>query len=97
MDERTDLQFMKEADTWPLWPFLPVKNRKGDYKQAGGWPTLGTLMNDSPFKKQTEPINYKESIDEIIQNFQKDIDFKPTVLKKYSSLEELTADGWIVD
>lgn len=94
-DTRTDLEFMKDASTWPLWPLLPIKNKQRDWKQQDGWPTLGTLANyKSGF--EPEPIVYKESVDEMIVEL-RNPEFKPSILKRYASLAELVDDGWIVD
>lgn len=90
-EQEKELQMMKEAFSWPLWPLLPVKKRKPD----GSWPTLGTMYSPHP-GDAVKPIIFKETVDEIVMQ-SKSRSFIPTVLQEYESIEAIVEDGWIVD
>ena len=76
------LNAFKNPDTWPYWPFLPVKRCKGK-----GMPECSVLMADG---KQLTVIHVN-----MYDLRGKDLTKVPQQI--YSSHEEMVADGWEVD
>ena len=47
--EKDHLTMMQTPDYWPIWPYLPLRNRSRE--KAGVWnPVLGFLMDSSELK-----------------------------------------------
>jgi len=55
MNERDDLQFMKEPLAWPLWPVLCLKKRS---KILGKWPEAFGVLLHGLSEKVPQPIVY---------------------------------------
>lgn len=80
--------FILDPDKWPLWPNLPMKK-----PQPASWPLLATLVDDNLFEIGG-PLKFpvRLLIDEP--------GAKPNqthVEKTYQTVEDLLADGWLVD
>lgn len=83
-----DRKFIMNPDKWPRWPHLPMKRPS---KKPGVWPELATLTDnpsnfDGPLKF---PVTMRISDGAS--------PFKIKEEKIFNSVEEILADGWIVD
>lgn len=80
---------MLNPDRWPQWPFLPVKNYRRDIPGYpwDGMPNCGLMV----FFDNVPPTVFMTSL----------YDMKPGWTDgpqlKYASIDELLAQGWIVD
>ena len=76
------LEFMSNPTEWPCFPILPIKNL--GRRQASGFPELGFILADETPIQVHKPTLFGETEEAGAQ-------------KTYQSLDELVADGWIVD
>lgn len=78
---------MREPMGWPMWPWLPVKQRS---ENPGEWPkAFGCLFDDS--RCSLCPVIY-----DVNAHIIKDKD-EVKILKSYPSFEAMVDDGWVVD
>lgn len=89
-----DLAFLQCARSWPNYPCCPVKRQ--DNTVPNGLVQLGTVVG----LEEAEPTVYLVGMPRLMGSFLTIKEKDP--LKKfnqiaYNSLEELVADGWLVD
>lgn len=79
-----DVAFLKDVNRWPNWPICPVKR----YENVHSFPLCGVT-----FATDTKPMV------KILNMFggwsQEEFDKAKTF--NYNSIEEMVADGWVVD
>lgn len=86
--ENDHKQMMSHPDQWPVWPVLPVKR----YKQPGVFPVLGILLAVKSMQHTVFEVNMFEAVD------LKSLVTDPAVTKHvYKGVDEILADGWVVD
>lgn len=84
---------------WPLWPLLPLKNPKRFSEHGFG--DMGVITPDYPHTilHDISPFLTPTSVAELIIKQLSSVD--GTVLgvesELYDSVEEMLADGWVVD
>lgn len=83
---QADLKMMKEPDSWPLWPLLPMK-KVADTGNPGFLLATG--------KPKLYLRNFLELKDIGIRTIG-EVDEK-IAAKEYTSFEEILDDGWIID
>jgi len=83
-----NIAFIKDEDKWPHWPLLPVKK----YKEGETWPTFGTLV--SPI--ENNGILWVVSASIFLLTLEM-VTQKSVPIKAYDTVEEMVADGWMVD
>jgi hypothetical protein len=82
---REDVEFMMNSDSWPMYPYLPLKKPS---MKAGEWPQLG-IMHASGSRV------YLTSIDELVSmSFAEKSNIKYI---DYDSYDAIVEDGWLVD
>jgi hypothetical protein len=74
-------KMLKDEDTWPNWPVLPMKNRR----QTGRLMQLGYILASSPMKFELREGNIFR------------IDPNDKIIATYGTVEELIDAGWVVD
>ena len=83
-----DRKMMADPRTWPSWPMLPVKRAKDHDLEPGFMVAiqgkLTTVFLVNPWAIWAGERKFKE----VLKNGPK---------KEYKSLDELLADGWVVD
>lgn len=78
--QQEDKEMILNPDSWPSWPFLPVKSTTK--KELSGWPLLGTILSYDVTKvKLVNMYDYSKNADII----------------SYDSVDDLLADGWVID
>lgn len=79
-------KMIKDQDSWPQWPFLPVKRRA----VGGGFPETGLIAADPDYRKGIINV-YKANLFNLPQD--------PTGVEKitYQTVDAVLADGWVVD
>ena len=82
-----DKQFIESPNKWPRWPFCPM--RKRDEKEHFSF-RIGLLV-------ETGEPNWKSTIYLDVNMYNQDMNLKEAEKKTYSSVDEMQADGWIVD
>lgn len=84
-----DLTFLKDPDSWPNWPFLPIKRRDNSLVRKN----LGVLVASEEYAKGHIIVNhvYLFSLPKTTE------DWNACPKTEYDSLEALLRDGWIVD
>ena len=93
--QREDKEMVTNPPRWPNWPFLPIKR----YKPEGGFPDCAVLIDGN---KLGEPIdrNHATLRTALLINM---FDLgnadavKKAERKEYASVDEMLADGWMVD
>ena len=85
-----DKKMVQNPASWPCWPLLPLKRRKGN----GEWPDLGFVVEAEG--------HYPKLSNGKITLFAEPMPYEPKDLKDikqvtYDSVDALLADGWIVD
>lgn len=75
---------------WPLWPFLPVKKPKDH-----GWPDLGCVISNG-INVGVLPVIFNFSVDNIPTIHNKE-ELRKYILAEYTTVDEMVADGWVVD
>lgn len=78
-----DRQMILTPSEWPMF-YLPLKRRKDD----GGWPDIALLRSAS-----TDP-NVERIVEENRSLYG---DLGPITEHKYATVDDLLADGWVVD
>lgn len=83
--EKPDYSFVLNPQKWPNWPFLPMKR----YVQNKHLPEFGVIMTR---------MGLSTIFDANLFDLPKTEEgWKALKHKKYSSVEEMLQDGWIVD
>lgn len=80
----TDEEFMKDPNHWPLWPFLPLKNKNFVF------PRFAVLYhgdNDEFFLYEDVSLDEKGSIRGKVPNW----------VGTTNDLHEIIERGWVVD
>jgi hypothetical protein len=54
---RTDVEMINDPDSWPLYPFLPVKNRK--LYESAVHSAFGVIAADEPTKVKINTLDIK--------------------------------------
>ncbi|MGW8177945.1 MAG: hypothetical protein ACWGQW_04010 [bacterium] len=87
-EEQDDRGMILHPDLWPKWPMLPVKRRI--YDKYGNFRDLecGVLFENTRFTV------YVVNLFMLPKTFK---EFQNTKHYKYSNVDELLADKWIVD
>lgn len=85
--EMSDKDIMSNPDTWPCWPYLPVK-RKDNSLEKGN---LGFLLADQDF------ADGKFVIWHLYMFKVKREDYDTAKKLEYSSIDDILKDGWIID
>lgn len=80
-DNVTDLEKIKDQDSWPIWPILPLKRKDNSLQNKN----LGFLHVQTPL------VIYHAYI------FDLPATLEGVPQTKYESIEALLADGWRVD
>lgn len=86
MDNR-DHDMMHNPSNWPRWPHLPIKNNRD--REPGEFPRLGVLVDFASFDEMPDPHFVEGSIYQITPD---EIKAAPA-----ADLDQLLADGWVVD
>jgi len=80
-----DVKFLNRPNVWPCWPLCPVKR----YEPANdGFPVCGIVIEKVPIVYETNMFALSGMTSVEIEALKK---------HKYDSMEELVADGWLVD
>lgn len=79
-----EIKMIKCFESWPLFPFLPMKKRK----PGGGWPDMGVMTT------MTGTDVLKVSVDKLMQN---PALMKEAERDKFISAEAIVDAGWVVD
>lgn len=86
-----DLAFLTDSQKWPNYPMCPVKNYNNP--KPGGFPEMGVVVaSEGPAFPSVILCNMWS----LVEAYQKG-ETEGIEKKEYSSLEELLADGWVVD
>lgn len=89
MSRPDDLHAMTHPSLWPCWPILPIKN--GRVPQAGGFPKFAVLVSTDISSSATpDDIRFIEG--NMFTVTEKDLDNASK-----ANVEQLIADGWVVD
>lgn len=80
-------KMMMDPDSWPCWPYLPVKRKNYSLKDKN----LGLLTADGGKEEKTIYHVYLFALPKTLQEFLN----SPTTV--YPNIDELLADGWVVD
>lgn len=80
-----DRAMMRNPDNWPVWPYLPLK--RGDYSLENR--NLGILWVGT--NGLTVHFCYLFDLPKTAE------EFKALPSQTYESVDEILADGWIVD
>lgn len=80
-----DVKFLDNPGAWPCWPLCPVKR----YEQTDdAMPNCGVVITEVPIVYETNMFALLTMTSAEIEALKK---------HKYDSMEELVADGWLVD
>ncbi len=86
----TDKEMILDEDRWPQWPFLPMK------KYTDSWPDCQVIHAAS--KTTLIKVNLYNLPPTILDCFMFNLEELNQLPKQtYSSIDEMLADGWIVD
>ncbi len=77
----SDAEMCKQADTWPLWPILPMKTDK----------KTGLLIADASFEEGVKVFLMN------MFDLKPGVDLTKIKTATYSSVEKMLADGWRID
>lgn len=80
-----DAKFLNNPNEWPCWPVCPVKRYE---PTDDGLPNCGIVIGGRPIVYETNMFMLPEMTPENLEQMKK---------HKYDSMEELVADGWLVD
>jgi hypothetical protein len=82
--DKDDRGMILHPNLWPKWPYLPVKRRL----EGGSFPETGVIWIGTKFNIYfVNLFDMPKSAEE----------FKATNHIPYNNVDELIADGWIVD
>lgn len=90
MDPDKDLDMMRNPDSWPCWPFLPLK-RWVNQRLSHGF--LAVAVTDP--RQSTEPD--AKVFNSSIYMVRPDTPLSTLDCHDYGTLEQVRADGWVVD
>lgn len=84
-----DRNFIANPDNWPCWPFLPVKRRDNSLENGN----LGVLLSTAEHKagKMIVYLAYMFDWPQTPEGV------KSIKRIEYASVDDLLADGWMVD
>jgi len=91
--EHDDVAFLKNPDNWPNWPVCPIKRIVDDSRQCA-------LVFDHNNKDIiVARLNMFRWVEDGYGNFREwtKEDFDNSEKWEYDTVEDLIADGWIVD
>lgn len=80
--EPNHLEFLRRHELWPQWPYCPVKR----YVAGETWPVCGLV-----------PAGGAQVVELNLFISWTSKEWNEAVQHSYASLEELVADGWVVD
>ena len=85
--EADHLEMMRHADRWPMWPYLPLKNRRRKCEMFPDMSATGIMLEgDSGAAKPTVYLGVLGLGD-----------IREWKVEEYASLEAVLLAGWEVD
>lgn len=81
------VEFLNDPEQWPNFPLCSVKR----HREGGGMPDCGTVLA----LPTTVPVVYSASMFSFVKMSKDEIRSVPQ--HKYESVDDLVADGWMVD
>lgn len=88
-----DLAFLTDSQKWPNYPICPVKNYQ--HTKPGSFPEMGIVVAPEGAGPAI-PTVILCNMWSLVEAYQKG-ETQGIEKKEYNSLEELLADGWVVD
>lgn len=94
----SDKYFIQNPDKgtgWPHWPFLPMKRPR-----PTGGPEGGTIIDRNPIAGKIDPEHvslrtvYLATVWSLLHDNEA---FTKAEKKVYASVDEMLADGWVID
>ena len=79
--EERDKAMILDESRWPIWPVLPMKHRTR--REPGGFTVTGIMTTGEPTKILVGTLGIT--------------DWKTAPVEEFATVDELLANGWIVD
>lgn len=93
-EKAISLHMMQDPLTWPLYPVLPLKNRKEQDSTFSAMPATGCLIVEGD---SVQPVVYMASCYQLSYKLQHGIPFPEIRRRDFSSFQEIIDAGWVVD
>ena len=83
IQERDDLAMLNDQNSWPHWPFMPMKRRRAE----GGFPEMGVLVATLPLSFYKDMNLFAANLAEVVTGSE----------GQEVTITEILAEGWVVD
>lgn len=92
----SDAAMIRNPDTWPSWPYLPMKKRDKNGRQWGSVEDKcgGVLMATEETCKNGHPTIHHVYLFGLPKTRE---EFRAAPTTRYDSIEAILADGWVID
>lgn len=92
MNRTDDKQMIENPNRWPFWPVLPIKRRR-----ALDRPEVAVITPDYPAIVIHVGLYEVDRVKLVIHQLNRGGDVEGARITKYTDVDALLDDGWVVD